>query len=284
MSDVVIHGPVSWNHIVQLEALPRPESHMVLASGHHYGVGGTSAGKALHLAELRRPVSLHTVVGSDPLADLLEQTLSGVGIAAHARRALGPSEQHLNLMDADGRRVSIYLELPAEPTDPDPVPLVTDASSARALVMDLSTASRHLLPAVGGLGVPLWTDVHDYDGVTDFQRPFVDAASYVFCAGDRLGSPLDFLRTVTARGAHLAVCTMGADGALAVDHSQRTYHVPAHPVAHIVDTNGAGDGFFAGCLDAVLDGSPVQDALDAGARQAARALSTVHLSPLLGNG
>ena len=281
MTDVVIHGPVSWNHIVQLDALPRPESHMVLASGHHYGVGGTSAGKALHLTELTRSVVLHTVVGSDRLADLLEQTLSGAGIALFARRAPGPSEQHLNLMDTNGRRVSIYLELPAELPDLDATALVTDAASARALVMDLSAASRHVLAAVSNLRVPLWTDVHDYDGVAEFQRPFVDAASYVFCAGDRLGSPLEFLRTVTARGARLAVCTLGAAGAIAVDHSQRTYEVPAPTVAKVVDSNGAGDGFFAGCLNAVLDGSSVQDALEAGARQAARALSTVHLSPLL---
>jgi sugar/nucleoside kinase (ribokinase family) len=281
MTDVVIHGPVSWNHIVQLDALPRPESHMVLASGHHYGVGGTSAGKALHLTELTRSVVLHTVVGSDRLADLLEQTLSGAGIALFARRAPGPSEQHLNLMDTHGRRVSIYLELPAELTDLDATALVTDAASARALVMDLSAASRHVLAAVSNLRVPLWTDVHDYDGVAEFQRPFVDAASYVFCAGDRLGSPLEFLRTVTAGGARLAVCTLGAAGAIAVDHSQRTYEVPAPTVAKVVDSNGAGDGFFAGCLNAVLDGASVQDALEAGARQAARALSTVHLSPLL---
>ena len=49
----------------------------------------------------------------------------------------------------------------------------------------------------------------------------------------------------------------------------------------VVDTNGAGDGFMAGCLAAHLDGADVRAALAAGARQAARALGTRELCPSL---
>ena len=52
-------------------------------------------------------------------------------------------------------------------------------------------------------------------------------------------------------------------------------------MADVVDSNGAGDGFFAGFLAAHLDGADVAAALRAGAQQATRALGTVQLSPLL---
>ncbi|WP_200941967.1 PfkB family carbohydrate kinase [Angustibacter sp. Root456] len=62
---------------------------------------------------------------------------------------------------------------------------------------------------------------------------------------------------------------------------RRSRRLAAVPVAKVVDTNGAGDAFMAGFLHATLDGSPVPQALRAGAQQAARSLGTPHLSPLL---
>jgi sugar/nucleoside kinase (ribokinase family) len=66
-----------------------------------------------------------------------------------------------------------------------------------------------------------------------------------------------------------------------VDDRHDEHRVPAEPVATVVDTNGAGDGFLSGVLDAVLDGVAVPEALGRGAAQAARSLGTRHLSPLL---
>jgi hypothetical protein len=62
---VLVAGPVSWNRIVRLDALPQPRPHTVFARGHHDTVGGTSAGKALNLASLGAAVTLSSVVGGD---------------------------------------------------------------------------------------------------------------------------------------------------------------------------------------------------------------------------
>jgi sugar/nucleoside kinase (ribokinase family) len=67
------------------------------------------------------------------------------------------------------------------------------------------------------------------------------------------------------------VVTLGADGALWTD-GQRREHVAAVP-ATVVDTTGAGDAFTAGLLTARLAGAPPREALAAGARAAARAVS-----------
>jgi hypothetical protein len=64
-SRVFVAGPVSWDHIVGLDALPSPVPHMEFARSHHWTVGGTSAGKALNLRSLGVPVTLRTVVGAD---------------------------------------------------------------------------------------------------------------------------------------------------------------------------------------------------------------------------
>ena len=56
-------------------------------------------------------------------------------------------------------------------------------------------------------------------------------------------------------------------------------HAVAAVPVEVLDTNGAGDAFMAGVLDATLAGSPLPDALRAGARHAASVLMTRHLHP-----
>jgi len=281
MPDVIVCGPASWNHVVDLDALPRPVPHMQFARGDRLTLGGTSAGKALHLTDLGRPTLLHTVVGTDQVAETILAALASAGVDVVAEVTDGPSERHLNLMGPAGERVSLYLDVPAPATTPAPTGLLDALGSARAAVLDLSTRSRDLVGPVATTGVPVWTDVHDHDGRDDFHRPFLDAAAYVFMNADKLPSPLDFLRTTVGNGASVAVCTLGAEGAVAVDAHGEVHRVAAVPVADVVDTNGAGDAFMAGFLHATLDGAGVGDALAAGAAQAARALTTEHLSPLL---
>ena len=62
---VFIAGPASWNRIVLLDHLPEPVPHMQFALDDYETIGGTSAGKALGLAALGRPVLLHTLIGDD---------------------------------------------------------------------------------------------------------------------------------------------------------------------------------------------------------------------------
>lgn len=278
-ASVFIAGPASWNSIVVLDRLPEPVPHMQFAEDSWETVGGTSAGKALSLTALGRPTLLYALSAADEPGERVRGALGRAGVNALWGQG-DVTERHLNLMTRRGGRVSLYLASPSATDGSDDAALVEAMREADAIVLDLAAEPLRLLPAASATGRPIWVDVHDYDGEAEFHRPFLDAADAVFCNADRLPDPLAFLQDRIARGAMLAVCTLGAEGAVAVDAEGVVHRAAAVPVA-VVDTNGAGDAFLAGVLDAHLSGRSVPEALEAGARSASTVLSTRHLHPLL---
>ncbi|GAT74905.1 carbohydrate kinase family protein [Microbacterium hydrocarbonoxydans] len=277
-ASVFIAGPASWNSIVVLDRLPEPVPHMQFAEEAWDTVGGTSAGKALSLTALGRPVLLHALSAEDEQGERVRAALRAAGVPTHW--GAGVTERHLNLMTRAGDRVSLYLSSPSATAGEDDDGLREAMAAAGAIVMDLAAEPLRLLPIAAASGRPIWVDVHDYDGEAEFHRPFLDVADAVFCNADRLEDPVTFLHACIEGGASLAVCTLGADGAVAVDADGAEHRVAAVPV-EVVDTNGAGDAFLAGVLDATLSGASVPEALQAGARSASGVLGTRHLHPLL---
>ncbi|GAA1828648.1 carbohydrate kinase family protein [Agromyces salentinus] len=277
---IVIVGPAAWNRIVLLDRLPEPVPHMQFARWDQETVGGTSAGKALGLAGLGRPVRLHTLIGTDADGERVRRLLAASGIELDALPA-EVTERHLNLMTEAGERVSIYLSSPADPGTPASPDLTHAMADAPAIVLDLAGRSRELIPTARAAGRPIWTDIHDYDGTAEFHRPFIEAADWIFMNADRIGEdPVPFMEACVRGGASVVVCTLGAEGAIAVDAALAVHRVPAAPV-EVVDTNGAGDAFMSGVLDAHLAGADLDAALGAGAAHAATVLTTRHLHPSL---
>jgi sugar/nucleoside kinase (ribokinase family) len=281
MSDlsVFIAGPASWNRIVVLDRLPDPVPHMQFAEDSWETVGGTSAGKALSLRGLGRAALLYAAAGDDDAGRRVRAALDAAGVPVRWA-GCAETERHLNLMTRQGARVSLYLSSPGAQPDDDDAAIRAAMSVSEVIVLDLAAEPQRLLPLAQATGRPIWVDVHDYDGTAEFHRPFLAAADVVFCNADRLVDPLAFLHDCIDAGATLAVCTLGAEGAVAVDAHGVAHRVAAVPV-EVVDTNGAGDGFFAGVLDARLSGHPVPVALEAGARAASVVLGSRHLHPLL---
>lgn len=275
---VFIAGPASWNTIVVLDRLPEPVPHMQFAEETWATVGGTSAGKALSLTGLGRATQLHALAGRDAEGERVRAALHAAGVQVHWGE--GVTERHLNLMTRAGERVSLYLSSPDATAGENDAWVRERMGESAVIVLDLAAEPLRLLPMARETGVPIWVDVHDYDGAAEFHRPFLAAADAVFCNADRLPDPVAFLRARIADGASLAVCTLGAEGAVAVDAEGVEHRVAAVPV-EVIDTNGAGDAFLAGVLDARLDGAGVGAALEAGARTAAAVLRSRHLHPLL---
>ncbi|QHJ01594.1 sugar kinase [Xylophilus rhododendri] len=77
-------------------------------------------------------------------------------------------------------------------------------------------------------------------------------------------------RFYRAAGAQLVVVKLGPDGAYYDDATAGTGHVEGFPVARVVDTVGAGDGFAVGVISALLEGRSVPEAVRRGSWIGAR--------------
>ena len=79
-------------------------------------------------------------------------------------------------------------------------------------------------------------------------------------------------------GAKAVVIKLGPEGSFyrgVLDGQRHNLQVAGEAVAEVVDTVGAGDAFAVGVISALLDGRPVQQALQRGNRLGARAVQVV---------
>jgi len=282
MPRILVTGPASWNLLVHVAELPAAEPQTVFARWHHETLGGTSAGKALNLRRLGAAVTLCTLLGDDAAGDRIREVLTAAGVDLLARRSGNGSERHVNLMDPAGRRLSVYLTLPAiDPAGPDDdigERCAAALATADAVVVDLAEHSRPVLAAARARGRTVWCDLHNYDGRSAFHAEFRDAADMLFVSDERLPDPEAFLHDQIHRGKRVVVCTRGADGAIGLESGGELVRVPAEPVPRVVDTNGAGDAFFAGFLTAHLAGRALPDCLRTGAHVAAECVRSPDLA------
>ncbi|HEY4066632.1 MAG TPA: sugar kinase [Burkholderiaceae bacterium] len=88
-------------------------------------------------------------------------------------------------------------------------------------------------------------------------------------------TPEGIARFYRARGAKLVVVKLGAQGAYYDSATAGTGLVDGFPVKEVIDTVGAGDGFAAGVISALLEGRSVPDAVRRGAWIGARAVQVL---------
>jgi len=93
-----------------------------------------------------------------------------------------------------------------------------------------------------------------------------------FLTGEQ--TPQAIARFYRERGARLVAVKLGPEGAW-YDGEQGSGLVPGFPVAEVVDTVGAGDGFAVGVVSALLEGRSVPDAVRRGAWIGARAVQVL---------
>ncbi len=277
---VLVVGPVSANEIIHLAALPAPTSGTHFAERTWSTLGGTSAGKALNLAVLGAEVTLLTVLGTDEVGARVRSSLAAAGVTVVARPSRsGHCERHVNLMTDAGERISIYTHLP-EPADPWRQPDADEhLAAADAVVVDLCDHSRPWIDWGRRAGVPVWADLHDYDGTSAFHADFL-RANHLQLSSVRLPDWRGWAAGVATSGRSVVV-THGSRGSSALD-GDGVWTDIAGEVLDVVDTNGAGDAFFAGFLLERSAGSDVTRSLRAGARQAAVCLGGPHLAGTVG--
>jgi 2-dehydro-3-deoxygluconokinase len=88
-------------------------------------------------------------------------------------------------------------------------------------------------------------------------------------------TPEGVARFYRARGARLVVVKLGAEGAYYDSDTAGTGRIPGFPVAKVIDTVGAGDGFAVGVISALLEGRSVPEAVRRAAWIGARAVQVL---------
>lgn len=266
--------------MLHLPRLPRGGSETIFATGTHEAVGSSGAGKALNLRACGVDVALWCRLGDDEAGEQVRRRLEPAGVELLVDRDPLGTMQHVNLMDPDGGRVSIFastgsLEVPVG--EEWRGELLRRAREVDIVAVTIFEQTRTLLAPLREAGVPLWVDVHDYDGVQAYHRDYVEAASFLQLSSVLLPRWRAFAEERVAAGTTAVICTHGAAGA-SVLTDDGWVDVPAVPVGRVVDTNGAGDAFFAGFASGWVSGLDARACAVRGAGRAAAAVGSPELA------
>ena len=273
--DVVVIGGTGVDTIVRVPALPVPLADSVMAPGIRDWAGHTGYGVALGCHSLGLATTLLDLVGDDPQGELVRAECARRGVDLRAEVSPAGTRRSVNLVDAAGRRMSFYdgrdsadLRLSRELY----LPYVRGARHVHLSIMDYV---RHVVDDVVEAGVPVSTDLHDWDGVDPYHWEFARRADVVTLSVAKIA---DRYREVMARiisdgRAQVVVATAGADGCHVLARGRDgVRHVPAaRPPRPVVDSNGAGDAFVAGFVYGRLAGWSLDECVRAGSVAGAHA-------------
>jgi 2-dehydro-3-deoxygluconokinase len=156
---------------------------------------------------------------------------------------------------------------------------ISDTSLQAALkTLDVMRAAGRTISFDPNLRPTLWasTDVmrhwiNELASRADWVLPGVEEG--LLLTGET--SPEAIARFYRQRGAKLVIVKLGAAGAYYDSDVAGMGHVDGFPVKEVIDTVGAGDGFAAGVVSALLEGRPVPEAVRRGAWIGARAVQVL---------
>lgn len=154
--------------------------------------------------------------------------------------------------------------------NPQDLIAVLDRARARGARVSVDCSSVGFL---SDFGIDAWWEVLSH---VDIVRGNADEA--ILISG--CDTPTDACRAIARRG-HLAVITLGPDGALWCEGNGEVNSLPAAPLgpAGFVDPVGAGDSFSAGFLAGLSTGSSLEEAVRRGLTLSAQVVSQPGAGP-----
>jgi acarbose 7IV-phosphotransferase len=265
MKKVLILGGSTFDHIVHLQQLPQPVPQTIHVAPFHEACGSTGTGKALALKKLNVPVTLYTAYGNDHYGQKIQSFLDDNKIKTVAVNDPAGTERHINIMAADGGRISMFITQSSEELNHDEALVKQLIDEHDIIVLNIIPYCKQLIPLIRASGKPVWTDLHDYDGMNAYHQPFINAAHYIHLSSDNLTDYHPMMQQFIDAGKELVICTHGKKGASLLNKPGQWLQQEAVPGVSIVDSNGAGDSFFSGFLYGFLMNQSLQTAMEYGA-------------------
>lgn len=260
---------------------------------------GCTGGDALYAALAARPwepsTELVAPVGTDfPAAISAEIKRMGLDDAGFARRT-SPTLRNRVEYFADGSRAWTLFATEEEfdilSPAPSDIPIsYRDAKAYLILAMTLS-AQRKLVADLkaNSAAIVALDPQEDYiDGNETALRAMISTVDIFLPSAEEVlrllgtGDWRAAARTFAVLGPKVVVIKLGAEGCLVYDRERdREFSIAAYPVAHVVDTTGAGDCFCGAFMAAYLnDPSHPEFAAQAGAVAGSFAVSGYGADPL----
>ncbi|RYY96059.1 MAG: carbohydrate kinase family protein [Comamonadaceae bacterium] len=266
---VLVAGGVGIDTIVHVPALP-----LAMADSIHVPpvcdyVAHTGNGVALGLLALgHRPVLLD-FIGADPQAELIHARYRERGLEFDYLVHDSGTRRSVNLVAPDGRRLSLY-----DGRHPDSLRMprarwLPHLREARHVHLSIVPWTVDLFDDAAALGLPVSTDLHDWDGINPYHLPFARRADIVFMSAAALGDGIfDAMRAILRDGrAQVVVATDGTRGSHCLARGDDTIRHTACAALDgpVVDSNGAGDAFSSAYLHAWFEGAALDACMRSGA-------------------
>ncbi|KFC71568.1 PfkB family carbohydrate kinase [Massilia sp. LC238] len=266
---VLVAGGVGIDTIVQVPALP-----LAMADSIHVPpvvdyVAHTGNGVALGLLALGHHPVLIDFIGDDPQAQLIHARYRERGLPFDYLVHPSGTRRSVNLVAPDGRRLSLY-----DGRHPDSVRMprtfyLSRMQEAEHVHLSIMPWAAALFDDAAALGLPVSTDLHDWDGSNPHHLGFARRADLVFLSAAALGGRVfDTMRAILREGrARLVVATAGAAGSHVLERGQERIRHTACAMLDgpVVDSNGAGDAFSSAFLHAWFEGATVDECMRTGA-------------------
>jgi acarbose 7IV-phosphotransferase len=262
---ITIIGGTTYDHIVTLPQLPSPIPKTIHTAPFHEGTGSTGSGKALAFTKLSVPNTLYSVLGDDYYGHAIVKDLTAQGVQLVYNIDPAGTERHINIMDAEGQRISMFITQSSEDIDFNKAAIQQLLDDSDIIVLNIISYCKQLISMITAQQKPVWTDLHDYDGQSIYHQPFIEAAQYIHLSSDNLPDYRTTMQELISKGKRLVICTHGKAGASLLTSSGEWLEQSIIPGLSIADSNGAGDSFFSGFLYAYLQEMSLQKCLQYGA-------------------
>ncbi|MCX8130398.1 MAG: carbohydrate kinase family protein [Clostridia bacterium] len=261
MKKVVILGGTTYDSIVHLKNLPEQKPQTIHYASFNETLGSTGAGKALNLAKLNVPTVLHSIIGNDIYGEKIVKSLTSNGVNFIYDIDANGTERHINIMDEEGNRISIFVTNSSDSPSLDLDRLESIIRDCDIIVLNIISYTKKLINLCKKYNKPIWTDLHDYDGKNSYHEDYINVSDYIFMSSDNMSDYKSVMKDLYSKGKKLIVCTHGKKGATCLAESGDWIQTDIIDKYRYKDANGAGDSFFSGFLYGYLQNKSIEECL-----------------------